>query len=211
MKIGQPPQGAFAWIAVLSLIIAAPAWAREPDPSRSRYEQLYAAVPYVAQIVNLALFDPVLAASLVPDTWIDSLTASTLAVEAEVAVQPSKSDPPLPWPIGPWNNPESLAASIAAVEPRAVASLYGALRPRFAESCRQRDTSPEKCERAIRTSVSRLSAKAVEARAIGGSIAPITPTQQKLARLGEPVVLAVRRQLRGVGRALWGDPTKAIR
>ncbi len=211
MKIGQPLSAASAWIALISLITANPALAREPGPSPSSYEQLYAAVPYVAQIVNLALFDPVFAASLVPDSWIDSLTASTLAVEAEVAVKPSKSDPPLPWPIGPWNNPESLAASIAAVEPRAVASLYGALRPRFAENCRQRDSSPENCERAIRTSVSRLSAKAVEARAIDGSIAPITPTQQKLARLGEPVVLVVRRQLRGLGRALWGDPTKAIR
>lgn len=193
-------------LALLSLITAHFAMA---EPSKSLPlgdEELYALAPYVAQIINLALFDPVLAASLVPDPWIDSVATGALAVEAEVAVKPGKPDSPHPWPIGPWTSPASLAASINAVEPRAVASLYAALRPRLALNCRQRGTSIERCERAMQIAISRLSAPSVRERATRNAAAPITPTQQALARLGEPVVLAIYGRLRGLHTALWSDP-----
>ena len=195
----------FQVLAVVSFVIVGSALADSSDERSLGDEQLYALAPQVVQIVNLAILDPTLAATLVPDPWVDSLAESVLAVEAEVPARFGEPDRPHSWPIGAWSRPAALVASIDSVEPRAVAALYRALRPRFALNCRRRGTTFEKCERAIRVSMSRLSAPSVQARAAGGTTALITATQRELARLGEPVVLAVRDRLQGVGKALWGD------
>jgi len=194
--------------ALVSFLIFGPALADESGRPSLGAEQLFALAPQLAQIVNLAILDPVFAASMVPDPWIDTLAESALAVEAEVPAKAGKSDPPRGWPIGAWPSPGAMVASIESVEPRAVAALYRALRPRFARNCRRRGTTFEKCERAVRVSMSRLSAPAVQARAAGGTATSMTPTQRELARLGEPVVLAVRDRLDGVGKALWGRSSR---
>lgn len=211
--IGGPAPQVARIVLVVAVAIGAvgSVGARTPDDpmetsSSLEQEQLYVLAPYIAQIVNLALFDPVLAANMVPEDWIDSVTENALAVEAEVPIQPGKSDPPHLWPIGPWPSPASLATSIEAFQPVAVASLYDALRPRFAQACKRRGRSLAACEGAIRTSMSRLSDPSVRARAIGKPVKPMTPTQLELARLGEPVVLAVRKQIEVVGKTLWGPP-----
>jgi len=195
----------FKSFGLIPFVLFGPALADDAVARSLGDEQFYALAPQLAQIVNLALLDPVLASSLVPDPWIESLTASALAVEAEVPGRFGDPDRPHSWPIGAWRTPAALVASIDSVEPRAVAALYRALRPRMARHCRQRETSFEKCERAIRVSMSRLSAPSVQARAAGGTATLVTPTQRELARLGEPVVLAVRNRLKGVGKALWGS------
>jgi hypothetical protein len=198
----------FQGFALVSLVIFTPALADDSGQRSLGDEQFYALAPQLAQIVNLAILDPVFAATLVPDPWIDSLAESALAVEAEVPAKSGKSDPPQSWPIGAWRTPAALVASIESVEPRAVAALYRALRPRFAMNCRRRGTTFEKCERAVQVSMSRLSAPVVQARAAGGTATSLTPTQRELARLGEPVVLAVRHRLDGVGKALWSRSSK---
>jgi len=60
------------------------------------------------------------------------------------------------------------------------------------------------CDRAMRASGSTLSARAVLERAARGSMSAITPTQRELARLGVPVVTALRNQIQLLGKALWG-------
>jgi len=173
--------------------------------------QLAVLAPHFAKILQLAAVDPALAVALVPDLWIDSLIAGALAVEAEVAVRPPPSDPPQQWPIGPWPTPISLASAIEAVDASSVVALYEALKPRLAGRCRQRGASLAVCDRAMRASGSTLSNRSVLARAADGSKSPITPTQRELARLGVPVVTALRDQIQLLGIALWGPSWDADR
>jgi len=188
----------------------ADAVAESPRANRMSRDELHAIAPYLAQLVNISMLDPALAASMVPESWIESLLDGALAIEAEVPAAAGAADPPARWPIGPWPSPASLAASIRELQPAAVASLYAALRPRLGVRCRERKLSIEACEGAIRSTVSRLSSKKVAARALGKPVQAITPTQRELARLGEPVVTAARQQLRGVGTTLWGAPQKPV-
>lgn len=176
----------------------------ERSPATLGTEQLYALAPHLAQIVNLAQLDPALAAQLVPETWVDALAAGVLAVDAEEPARAEERDPPRSWPIGPWTSRAALVRSIDALDPRAVASLYRALRPRFAAHCKHRGTSLGDCERAMRRTMARLGDASVHARTQGATSAPVTVTQRELARLGEPVVRSVRRRLRELDRMLFG-------
>jgi hypothetical protein len=197
-------------LALVCFTTSASSEAAEPETDETlAEEQLYALAPHAAQIVNLAQLDPVLAARLVPEIWLDSLTTGAIAVEAEVAVEFDQIDPPHTWPIGPWRSPTALVTSIEAVNPGAVASLYRALRPRIAANCRKRKVTAEKCEAAIRSSVERLTDRAVLNRASGEPAPAMTPTQRELARLGEPVVIALRTRLGSLGLSLWGGPPAA--
>jgi len=166
--------------------------------------QLELLAPHFAKILQIAAADPALAVAIVPDAWIDSLVAGALAVESEVAVRPPPSDPPQQWPIGPWPTAVSLAGAIGAVDVGSVVALYRELKPRLAVRCRQLGASLASCDRAMRVSGSVLSSRAVLARASDGSVSPITPTQRELARLGVPVVTALRDQIQLLGIALWG-------
>ena len=204
-------------VLVLSIVMAISLDAEAPPTAPPKAvldrQELYAIAPYLVQIVNLSVLDPVLAASMVPEGWIDSLNEGALAVEAEVAVPVAAAtpDPPVAWPIGPWTDPDALAASISALQPFAVATLYKALEPRFTANCRAREVTPAACRRALRSAVSRMSASVIHARTLGRPVERMTPTQREFARLGEPVVLATRRQLKGLGTALWGAPDKPMR
>lgn len=187
-----------------------PAAAEEPRAAAAAAEVdqqgLAELVPFLVQVVNLAVLDPILAASLVPEAWIDSLVEGALEIEAEVPEKPSKPDAPLAWPVGPWLTPDSLVTTIKTARPEAVRSLYRALEPRVAASCRRQAASSwAACERAMRASVARLSHASVLARSVGGPATPITATQREVARLGEPVVVALRDQCRVLGRSVWGE------
>jgi hypothetical protein len=206
MNFGPRRRSVCARLLLISLIVTCAATAETPKTEPGTDDPLYALAPYVAQVINLALFDPNLAAGLVPDPWIDSLTEGVLKVESEIPIKRAKADAPQTWPLGPWTTPASLAASIDAVQPRAVASLYTALRPRFALQCQKRGTSIDRCEDAMRITIARLSAPSIRARAIGHRTTPVTPTQRALAQLGEPVVVSVNQRLQDVQRALWGNP-----
>lgn len=195
--------GAALLLALLWSLVAS---AEMPQGSTADDDRIAELAPFIVQIVNFAALDPVLAASLVPEDWIESMVGGAAQVEAEVARKPSKIDPPIAWPIGPWTTPESLAATIKAAQPGAVGSLYRALKPRITTSCRKRKSSWANCDRAIRTSVAKLSAAAVLARSIGSTpVVAVTPTQRELARLGPPVVVAVRDQFRVLGKTVWGE------
>jgi len=61
----------------------------------------------------------------------------------------------------------------------------------------------------MRASGSKLSDRSVLERAANGSTSPITPTQRGLARLGLPVVTALRDQIQLLGIALWGPSWSA--
>lgn len=193
----------------------APGAAAPPVPSAGEHmgeEELLALAPLLVQIVNLAEWDPQIAANLVPEVWIGSAVEGALEVEAEVPVKTSTPDSPQDWPIGPWTTPASLAATIREAEPRAVASLYSALKPRLANYCRQRKASLARCDTAIRRALGRFSAPAVLTRSVGGATAalsPITSTQRELARLGPPVVVALRDRLQVLGQTIWGDAWNA--
>lgn len=196
--------GSIIRLLVIATLVSSSALA-EPSTKRPLSdEQLLALAPHAAQVVNVALFDPVMAASLIPEAWIDSLTTGALSLEAEVPARKSEPEPPHAWPIGGWRTPADMVSSIRGVEPRAVAALYRALRPRLAANCKRRASTYEACDRAIRASVSRLSAPSVSARASGETKTPMTETQRELARLSKPVVVALGQRLRGLDAALWG-------
>ena len=177
----------------------------EPQETGFDEAQLYALAP---QILQLAAMDPVLAANLVPDAWIDRVLVGALAIEAEVPAHPASADPPQRWPVGPWSTPDSLATTLRAIDPKSVAALYGALAPRRAARCRQHAKSLVDCDRALRTAASRLVASSVLNRASNGPAEEITATQRQLARYGVPVVVALRDKVRGVGTLLWGAPKR---
>lgn len=194
---------------MLSCLVAVSAASEGSGPAAADTDPLLALAPHFAQILQLAAVDPAFAVTLVPDPWIESLVAGALAVEAEVAVRPPASDPPQHWPIGPWPTPASLAGAIEAVDSGAVIALYRELKPRLAGHCRQRGVSLADCDRALRASGSRLSARSVLERATDGSVSPITPTQRELARLGAPVAIALRNQIQQLGKAVWGTAWQA--
>jgi len=201
--------GPFALMPICFLVASASSQvggAPTTDPG-----QLAVLAPHLAKILQIAAVDPALAVAIVPDPWIDSLVAGALAVEAEVAVRPPHSDPPKQWPIGPWPTPVSLAGAIEAVDVGSVVALYQELKPRLAGRCRQHGASVATCDRAMRVSGSMLSAGSVLARAADGSTSPITPSQRELARLGVPVVTALRDQMQLLGIALWGPSWGADR
>jgi hypothetical protein len=185
-----------------------------PSQNSSRrldHEELVMLAPYVVQIVNLANLDPGLASKMVPEPWIDFMLAGAIGVEAEVAERPPETTTPIRWPIGPWPTSATLADTIRAFDPTAVADLYRALRPRMTKRCRRIGSSPKACGHALRATVSRLSAPAVLAHSTGRrAVHPLTATQIELSRLGEPAVVAVRDQLQILGRALWGAPRTTI-
>lgn len=189
---------------MLACLLMAPASARGVGAPTVGEAPGFNVAPYIAQILQIAAMDPALAVALIPDPWIEFLVEGAFAVEAEDAARPSGSDPPQQWPIGPWPGPSSLAGAIQAVDSRAVAALYRELKPRLAVYCRQRGSSLATLDRAMRASGSKLSARSVLERAADGSMSPITPTQRELARLGVPVVTALRDQIQLLGIALWG-------
>jgi hypothetical protein len=189
--------------AALVALLAAPVTGQEGlapvDQGR-----LVALAPVLTQIVALAALDPVLAANLVPDPWIDSFVSGALTIEAESSRRAEAQDPPQRWPIGPWATPASMVQLIHSVDPRAVLALYRALTPRLEVRCSRRAMSFERCDRTIRAAGSRLAACSVLERTAGRAAAPITPTQRALARLGGSVVLALRTRIHSVASALWG-------
>jgi len=189
---------------MLSCLLVASAASQDDSAPAADQAQLLVLAPFLAKIVQLAAVDPALAVTLVPDPWIDSLVAGALAVEAEVAERPPEADAPQQWPIGPWPTPVSLARAIETLDSTAVAALYRELKPRLAGHCGQRGASLAACDRAMRAAGSKLSARSVLERAADGSTSPITPTQRELARLGVPVVTALRDQIQLLGIALWG-------
>lgn len=194
---------------MLICFLVASASARDAGAPIVGEDRGFDVAPHIAQILQLAAMDPALAVTLIPDTWVDFVVAGALAVEAEVPVRPSEPDPPQQWPIGPWSNPSSLAGAIQAVDSGVVAALYRELKPRIATHCRQRGASLAACDRAMRASGSKLSARSVFERAADSSTSPITPTQRELARLGVPVVTALRDQIQLLGIALWGPSWRA--
>lgn len=167
-------------------------------------EQLRVLMPAIVQALNLASLDPVLAANFIPASWIESLVLGAVAVEAEVPTELEGKYVPRTWPIGPWAHSSSMVATISAVDPAAAAALYRALRPRIKAQCAQLGLTLPECERAIRKSMHRLSDPCVRAGAIGNIKTSMTPTQRELARLGEPVVVALHDQLQTLGKALFG-------
>jgi len=183
----------------MALAAAAGSPARPPPDA-----DLTALAPYLSQLVRLAAVDPNLAATLVPDVWIDSLTDAALAVEAETVETASSRVAAPRWPIGPWASPASMVKTIEGVDPRAVAALYRAIAPRVSQRCRARGASLAICERAMRSAGSRLCARSVLDRANGRSSEAITPTQRQLAGLGPAVVSALRGRIHSVGSGLWG-------
>jgi len=176
-------------------------------------EQLSSLVPLVVQIVNLSALDPVFAASLVPDAWLQAIVDGAFEIEAETATRPPKLDAPLPWPVGPWATPASLVSTIRTAQPTAVAGLYRALQPRFVGHCRLRKASFKACDEAIRIAAARLSAPSVHARAGGRPATAVTPTQREVARLGESPTAALHDQILLLARKVWGEDwgTKAPR
>jgi len=199
-----------AWIraAALAALLAAPAIGQEArvptDDGR-----LAALAPVLSQIAALAAVDPVLAANLVPDPWIDSFMAGAFAIGAESSRHADALDPPQSWPIGPWATPASMVQLIHAVDPRAAVALYRALTPRVEGRCNRRKLSFERCDRAIRVAGSRLAACSVLERAAGRTAAPITETQRELARFGKSVVLALRARIHSAAATLWGASWRA--
>lgn len=169
-------------------------------------EALEQIAPALPQIVNLALLDPQLASTMVPDEWIDSGIDSARTVAHEEPRARIGVAPPATWPVGPWTTARELENSIHTLDPAAAAALYGALKPRIAERCRAKGATFVRCEQEIRMSLERLSAPVVTARVAGRDDAPITDTQLEFARMGAQVVTAGKAKLDAVRRAVWPAP-----
>lgn len=199
-------------IAATSLALAATAWvplhgvlAVEPPPSLLLGGDLSLADPAVAlpQIVNLARLDPDLAASMIPDGWIDDgIEGAQRVAHEEPRRHPGTLASPT-WPIGPWNSARDVETSIRTLDPTAAAALYDALEPRIAARCRTRGASFARCEQEFRMSLERLSARAIADRAAGREAVALTDTQLEFARMGPRVVAAGRAKLEAVARAVW--------
>ncbi len=167
-------------------------------------------IPYAIQLVNLAALDPNVAANLVPDTWIEFALSEAFDLEGEKELKAPARDSARAYPIGPWTTPDALAATVKSVAPRSAVSLYRALGPRLAVHCQRLEKPKADCHRAIRVSLVRLSDSAVVARSSGRPAPAITPTQRELARLGKPVVVAIRDLVRVVGANLWGPSWQKV-
>jgi hypothetical protein len=184
---------------------------RAPLSAEIDQSELISLAPYIVQLIQLAMWDPDLAARLVPDSWIDFVLTSAIDVEAEVPERKSESMGAVGWPVGPWASPAALAHTIKTIDPAAVGVLYHALRPRMTSRCRQIGATTKVCARALRTAVSRLCAPEVRARASGLPVShALTATQIELARLGEPVVFALGDQLQILERTLWGKSRRTV-
>ena len=187
--------------------------AAEPQPpatarpsSLGADEALTQIAPALPQIVNLALLDPGLASSMVPDAWIDTGIESARIVAHEEARPRPGAAPPQTWPVGPFSTARDLEQSIRTLDPAAAAALYGALRPRIAQRCQALGASFGRCEQEIRMSLERLAAPVVAARVAGRDDAPITDTQLEFARMGPSVVEAGKAKIEAVRIAVWPAP-----
>jgi len=203
-------------LLLLSTALAAPLTLGADDPARAAEQATSLSItadeafsqiaPALPQIVNLALLDPQLASTMVPDEWIDSGIDSARTVAHEEPRARIGVAPPTTWPVGPWTTARELESSIRTLDPAAAAALYGALKPRIAERCRAKGASFVRCEQEIRMSLERLSAPVVTARVSGRDDAPITDTQLEFARMGADVVTAGKAKLEAVRRAVWPAP-----
>lgn len=203
-------------VAPLALGLSEAARAAEPQPpspstlstlatlsSLGSDEALAQIAPALPQIVNLALLDPQLASTMVPDAWIDSGIESARIVAHEEPRPRPGAVPPQTWPIGPFSTARDLEQSIRTLDPAAAAALYGALKPRIAQRCQALGASFGRCEQELRMSLERLSAPVVAARVAGRDDAPITDTQLEFARMGGPIVQAGKAKIEALSRAVW--------
>ena len=200
----------------LSLALPAPLSLGAGDPARaaerarslsiSGDEALNQIAPALPQIVNLALLDPQLASTMVPDEWIDSGIEGARTIAHEEPRARIGAAAPQSWPVGPWTTARELESSIRTLDPAAAAALYGALKPRIAERCQVKGATFARCEQEIRMSLERLSAPVVTARVAGRDDAPITDTQLEFTRMGAQVVTAGKAKIEAVRRAVWPVP-----
>lgn len=155
------------------------------------------------QIVNLARLDPTLAASMIPDGWIDDgIENARLVAHEEPRRRPGALAAPT-WPIGPWQSAGDVERSLHTLDPAAAASLYRALAPRIAARCKAKGASFARCEQELRMGLDRLTAGVVAERAAGRDAVAVTDTQLEFARMGTRVVDAGRAKLGAVARAIW--------
>lgn len=183
-------------------VAAAPPGA-EPRTGAAAGIDPWQSVSRMVGLLNLALLDPGVAASLVPDPWLDAFVLGALEVSAEESSTRLGEDGAPAWPIGPWSSAASLAESIEAVDPRAAGALYGALGSRLDPRCRAAGLSLRACDARIRLALGRLTSPAVAAR-VGGNVAiPVTRSQRDLARMGPEVVQASTRKLSAIERVVW--------
>lgn len=166
-------------------------------------EAIHRIAPALPQIVNLALLDPQLASTMIPDEWIDSGIESARIVAHEEPRPRPGAAPPQVWPLGPFSTAHELERSIRSLDPAAAAALYGALGPRIATRCRAKGASFARCDQEIRMSLERLAEPVVSARVAGRDDAPITDTQLEFARLGAEIVSAGKAKIEAVRRAVW--------
>jgi hypothetical protein len=197
-------------VAPLVLGLSEAARAAEPQTSTAATlatlgsdEALAQIAPALPQIVNLALLDPKLASTMVPDAWIDSGIESARIVAHEEPRPRPGAAPPQTWPVGPFPTARDLEQSIQTLDPAAAAALYGALRPRIAQRCQALGASFGRCEQELRMSLERLASPVVAARVAGRDDAPITDTQLEFARMGAPIVRAGKAKIEAVSRAVW--------
>ncbi len=196
---------ACALVAATALVaFGSPSATRAAEPMTTVLDDatLGQIVPALPPIINLAVLDPVLAASLVPDSWIDSAITSARIVAEEKARPRSEALEPATWPVGPWSSAASLATSVRDLDPKAAAALYGALRPRITRRCVARGAAATRCEQEIQTTLERLGAPVVAARLAGRRSEPITDSQLEFARLGPQVVHVGRAKIEAFRRAL---------
>ena len=166
-------------------------------------EAIHRIAPALPQIINLALLDPQLASSMVPDEWIDGGIESARIIAHEQPRPRPGAVPPQAWPFGPFSTAHELERSIRSLDPAAAAALYGALGPRIAARCRAKGASFARCDQEIRMSLERLAEPVVSARVAGRDDVPITDTQLEFARLGAEVVSAGKAKIEAVRRAVW--------
>jgi hypothetical protein len=199
-------------LLVLALALPAPLSLGAAQSARAAEQLLPLAIgedtmaqvaPALSQIINLALLDPNLASTMVPDEWLDTGIESARMVAHEEARARIGADPQMTWPVGPWTTARDLEQCIRTLDPAAAAALYGALKPRIAKRCQAKGATFERCEQEIRMSLERLSAPVVTARVSGRDDAPITDTQLEFARMGPQVVSAGKVKIEAVRRAVW--------
>ncbi len=194
-------------LSLAPLVLGACGTARAAEPTAGLAigadDALNRIAPALPQIINLALLDPQLASTMVPDEWIDGGIESARIVAHEEPRARLGAAPPQTWPVGPFSTARELEQSIRTLDPAAAAALYGALGPRIATRCRAMGASFARCEQEIRMSLERLAAPVVAARVAGRDDAPITDTQLEFTRLGAAVVAAGTAKIEAVRRAVW--------
>lgn len=190
--------GALASMGVAHGLASAGSEAADPVEA-----ELWQLVPQLIKLSSLASYDPVLAARLIPESWVDSAVLGALSISAEQAETRLEADEPQRWPLGPWPTQADLVASIDSIPPNAARDLYRALRPRIAHRCRSARLSFEQCEQRFRVAADRLSAPALAARLAGNVAIPITPTQREIVELGPDVVSSFERKLGAVRPLLF--------